>query len=164
MRAGVPNTPRETVLAIFQDRLLTTREAAAKYGMSEDRIRFIRSGKSYSSITGKQYVPADRKPAVRLSDEQVREVFNSNRRKRVETAQRFNITMSTVAAIQNGTVRSTATGCHRKPTPKKRLTPAEVVQIRERALTETRKSIAAAYGITEECLSYLLNRKTWKNV
>lgn len=59
--------------------------------------------------------------------------------------------------------RSTATRGEKRPAAK--LTEYDVIRMREeRASGSTVKSLASKYGVSESCIYYVTNRRSWKHV
>ena len=147
-KGGKATLSNKQVLEIFNSNL-TSSELSKEYNTNIFNINLIKSGKNWSSVTGKKY---QRKF---ITKQKIIDVFNSELSIRL-TSRKFSISENVVRNIKNGFTWSSVTG--KKYIKTKRLSDLEMEQIVGSNLRP--KEIAKIYNLSSRTVYNIrYNRK-----
>jgi len=143
---------------------------AARLSVDKTTIARARTGSGWTTVETPSVAkidPTKPRPWAKLTPEQVAIIRESNEPARV-MAERFGVGKGAICHIRNGqTWRHLPGEAVRKITPDRphlsaKLTIDDVLTVR--ASSESNTALAARYGVTQEAISSIRLRKTWKKV
>jgi DNA-binding Xre family transcriptional regulator len=111
-RTDLTNSQVREIFKLTQNRDLTLKEISIKYRVSKATISQIKTGKAWSSVTGKKYIKTQK---VILSNREIIEVYNlaiEGKIKHTDIAAKYDITKGEVSNIKCGIVGNRYTHHH----------------------------------------------------
>jgi hypothetical protein len=138
-------------------------DLAQQYGVDRKTINDIKTGRTWSDVTGRVYVPIDRTLIKNiLTKEQILEIDQRLRdgEKGNPTAKAYGVSSATITGIKTGKSWSELTG--RIYVPKQRLTKAQVLEIDQR--DENTDDLAKEYGVSSATIQRIKSGQGWSHI
>ena len=135
-----------------------------KYDREEEYLRRYVGTEGCLNVNKRAFGPPDQTGST--WSKEVSERRWATRRKNnkpIKMPEGFGITMSFINRGKSQESHRRGGGKKTKPS-RPLLTAAEVIEIRELALTRTYVEVGSLFGVTPESISNIVNRRTWRNI
>lgn len=161
----------EAQVRLIDEALNTVEEASAivtRLGVSHEAVSKIKSGRTWTHITGRSLSPTSRANHGTLTVELVREIDAELQAGTTakEVASKYGLGYEAIKKIKSGLTWGHVTGRgNTQKAAKTKLTEDDVKAIRHRAAaTEPIRAIARDYGMSHSVIGAIVRGETWKHV